>query len=397
MASILSKLQKASFRGEEFIYRTTSTTGGRKTVTHEYPNTNKRVVEDLGKLEKIFTITGEINNNNDRYFQKRDALIVALDKEGSGVFNHPTFGAINASISSYSLDENFNELNIAKFTMTFEKTEDTIYPVVSSQKTALIESGISQIQTLSVTDITNNFAVTSGTNFLDSQTKLENISSGLETAILDIFDESDGLNDYSRLIGSFSDNIVANINDPSSLGSDLIEIFQESLTAIISPSLRLTTFRSLFTFGDDDTVIAGINADQTERQLNRITLNNNIQTNSLLVSYDSGLYIDYKTVDDLNEVRNALVDQFQKLNNNDDIDAEIREILNEINNDFTEFYEQQNAILPRLITIKTAPMPMTILAHQYYGNLEDVTILIDINEERNPSFVAGELQVISNG
>ena len=45
------KLKQGSFRDAPFHIQDTTVDGGRKTVTHEYPDSNGRFVEDLGKLE----------------------------------------------------------------------------------------------------------------------------------------------------------------------------------------------------------------------------------------------------------------------------------------------------------------------------------------------------------
>ena len=53
----IAKYPLAQFRNIKFNYQDSSVDGGRKTVTHEFPDTNNRYVEDLGKLEKVFTLT----------------------------------------------------------------------------------------------------------------------------------------------------------------------------------------------------------------------------------------------------------------------------------------------------------------------------------------------------
>ena len=78
--SILNQTQAASFKGAKFLLKDDRTEGGRKTVTHEYPNRDTREVEDLGKLQKRFSITGIIHDGKDGgYFSRRDALISALE------------------------------------------------------------------------------------------------------------------------------------------------------------------------------------------------------------------------------------------------------------------------------------------------------------------------------
>ena len=62
--TILENLNVASFRGARFLIKSHSTSGGRKTVNHEYPNSDRRFVEDLGELQETFSIQGIIHGDN---------------------------------------------------------------------------------------------------------------------------------------------------------------------------------------------------------------------------------------------------------------------------------------------------------------------------------------------
>ena len=124
--ALFDELQSASFKGVSFLVESTTTNAGRKTVTHEYPNTNIRFVEDLGESQEVYQITGIITGTD--YIQNRDALIAALKSAGRGELVHPFFGSVQVTAKPYSLSENMTNLGIARFSMTFEKSDDSIYP-----------------------------------------------------------------------------------------------------------------------------------------------------------------------------------------------------------------------------------------------------------------------------
>lgn len=83
--ALLDILYVATFRGIQFLIKDGSTTGGRKNVTHEYPNSDKRYVEDLGLFQKVFTINGTVTGLGVDYTFKRDALIQALEQPNRGI------------------------------------------------------------------------------------------------------------------------------------------------------------------------------------------------------------------------------------------------------------------------------------------------------------------------
>ena len=134
----LENYQQASFRGIPFLIGSLDTEGGRKDITHEYPNSDRRLNEDLGLLNKTFTIRGLVKTLDD--FTSRDRLIEALEWGGAGELVHPTFGAITVAAKPYTVSENTTEIGIARFSMVFERTQSPIFPAQTSVKTSLIKS-----------------------------------------------------------------------------------------------------------------------------------------------------------------------------------------------------------------------------------------------------------------
>ena len=124
----IARLPTASFRDVEFAYQESSTDGGRKTVSHEYPNRKERYVEDLGGIEKKFSITAWTDDNVS--FSDRDALIGALEGAGVGTLIHPTLGTHEVVCIGYNCNDNTKELGITKFTITFEVASLNILPSV---------------------------------------------------------------------------------------------------------------------------------------------------------------------------------------------------------------------------------------------------------------------------
>ena len=157
---ILDKLHPASFRGAVFLITgDATTTGGRKTVSHDFVNSNNRNVEDLGKFPDIFTINGIIDSEN--YEQNRDRLIAALNRPGPGILVHPFHGEVNVTLSgTYNLVQNTNNLGIAEFTMTFETSQKEVLPQAALSSLSIVSKQTDLLNSSLVTDVEEGFKTT---------------------------------------------------------------------------------------------------------------------------------------------------------------------------------------------------------------------------------------------
>ena len=67
--ALLDQLSPASYKGAPFLVNRVSTSGGRKTVQHDFPNSNIQVIEDLGLSPREYRISAIIAEPN--YIQKK--------------------------------------------------------------------------------------------------------------------------------------------------------------------------------------------------------------------------------------------------------------------------------------------------------------------------------------
>jgi len=121
-----ANLPEGQFRDAYFFYQDSSGTGGRKTITHEYPNKKERYVEDNGGLEKKFSLNVFTDDNVS--YADRDNLIQALDESGIGTLIHPEFDELQVVCVGYSFNSSIEELGITKFSIEFEIASLNILP-----------------------------------------------------------------------------------------------------------------------------------------------------------------------------------------------------------------------------------------------------------------------------
>ena len=87
---IAEKLQPATFRDVPFLVPGESNVEGRKVAVHEFVNSDRRFIEDLGAAPSKFRVTAIVHGTT--AIQDRDALRAALSLPGIGVLVHPSYG-----------------------------------------------------------------------------------------------------------------------------------------------------------------------------------------------------------------------------------------------------------------------------------------------------------------
>jgi len=120
------QLQPASFRGVPFWVDSDSTPVGRRTQTHEYPQRNKPMVEDLGEKTRIIKQSGFVIGD-DCLFQ-RDNLLHALNTPGEGILIHPWFGQMTVTATDCEVVHNRRDGGMVVFDLLFVEAGEKGYP-----------------------------------------------------------------------------------------------------------------------------------------------------------------------------------------------------------------------------------------------------------------------------
>jgi prophage DNA circulation protein len=315
--ALIDKLFPGSFDGVPFLIKSSQTTSGRKTVTHEYPNADRRFVEDLGKTQKVFTVDGIITGANDDYLQRRDALVRVLEEPGIKLLVHPFFGNQQVVAKPYRLSEKTDSLNEAVFSMTFEKADLNIFPSEGASNNAKIDSLANSTLSSFGSDVGALFGVTNtfANNFTDSQSQLTDIANIFTDSLATVTNDVQEISTFKVTVDKFVDNINSNIRNPTDLGNDIVELFTIANETADTAGDRFNLFRKFFNFGDEDVDILPTTVEKIERKKNRDLLRNVMQSGSLVQAYNGGSQVEYKNNQILLDVRKILEDQYQKVIN----------------------------------------------------------------------------------
>ncbi len=112
---------QASFRGAQFKIEVGGQAGGRRNVTHEFPERDTPFTEDMGRRARRYPITGYIVCGPllADYRPGRDALIAMCEMSGPGTLVHPTLGTMQVCCDTYAVSETRERGGIATFEMVF--------------------------------------------------------------------------------------------------------------------------------------------------------------------------------------------------------------------------------------------------------------------------------------
>jgi prophage DNA circulation protein len=124
----------ASFRGAMFHVEAGSKESGRRIVTHEFPKRDLPYSEDMGRKAFQFSVRGycitfpidtPVPLYTRDYRTARDALIIQLETEGTGVLQLPTLDPFTVVCSGYRWTEEERAGGYCVFDMQFAEWGQT--------------------------------------------------------------------------------------------------------------------------------------------------------------------------------------------------------------------------------------------------------------------------------
>ncbi len=312
--ALIDELFSASYKGAPFLVNRVSTSGGRKTVQHEFPNSNIQVIEDLGLSPRVYSISAIIAEPN--YIQKRDTLLRALEEGGRGVLIHPFYGRIeNVVARTFSLNEDVSRLGDTVVEIVFAPSETDGLPTQSINTVSQVSTLASTVSENTVTDITDLFNVTDTFqgNFASAVAKLNDIADAFTINAQLPTVSADQINTFTSLVDNFRSSINTLIGTPAALAEDIQEIFIEFPQLYTTATQQTDSLALFFDFGDEDIPITPTTAGLVERKQNNDVLNNAVKSFALSEAYVSSAQIDFTTVDQIESIADTLETAFQSI------------------------------------------------------------------------------------
>ena len=408
--SVRDQLAPGSFRKVSFFISDTRTEGGRKTVTHEFVNSNNRSTEDLGKMLKKFRVTGvvvadEKDPTGATYFTNRDNLIGALERKGKATLQHPFFGEISVVAKPYTLTEDLSKLGVATFVMEFEVASDTVQPFrATSSSSQTLEKTI-ELNGFLVIDVSDSFIVSDNApeSYKKAKSLLERVAESFKV-VNEAFDtDTEAVAEFNTALQNFTGAIVPLIDNPARLAEAVLDLFNTLDNVLVDDLTQaLNIYKNFFDFNTTSPTIGistdvgnAISEEAAEIITNEQGITLQVRTTSLSYAYGDVALVEFTNVEDLEDSQATLEIQFQALYEDQTTSSEVKESLQELGDTANKFFEEQKLTINDVTEIDIKRMPAQVLTYALYGSLDNAQAIIDLNGDPDVSFYDGTVRALT--
>lgn len=304
--SFLEDLQPASFRGVRFQVDAASNSVGRRLARFEYPGQDRPFVEDLGRRQRQFSITGFLVG--DDWIDQQKRLQAALEQSGSGLLVHPVAGEVTVSVENATIDFAKSEGRMIRFTATFVEAGERRNPsqvintakqidlIGDKAKASVLNQFIEQFSTKGLPEFVSNNATAQLTEMAD---QIDQIREGANVT-------SDETNELSGDIQTFKNSIDTQGVDK--LGSDVLALVEGLRESVQEPDRVLELTR----FGDEFLPVAETTSTRVQEAKNQSAIVSLVRRAALVEAAKSASTVSFATRDDAIAFRDETVSQFDQ-------------------------------------------------------------------------------------
>lgn len=397
----------ASFRGISFLARNENTTRGKKIVIHEYPNSDDRYVEELGKLPPIFEIEAIVHGKDAT--ARRESLQNALELPGLGEFVHPIEGIILVKATEFSVNSNQTEIGQHVFQIRFAKSRENITPEPSAPTETAVKVNAENARN-SLNDKLEEIYKEPRIKFnFDSTVEtLQNVFDKVHSVINPIVDLStSGAAQFNRVYRTVTNNITSIVSSAQTLRENISLFYTSALDAGSFIEQLDSAWTNLLEYPLIISTSSPISLNQSENEQNKTAIVEHLKLTALVNAYESGIYSDYTTDDDLELARKRLDTSYraQLSEANDDIsavnlvsiasDGEVRSRFSDLRVSARKVFDQKKKAVFRIVTINPRLSSMALTSFRYYGNLDYIDQLAGLNPAINHSNFNATIKALS--
>jgi len=387
--ALAQELQPASYKGFRFLTRSIRTEGGQKTTVHEFPGSNRRNVQDLGRLPDSFVVSAIVTGDN--YIADVARLTGILSEGGFGDFIHPSRGTFNVKVSTYTLVEEDADQGRARFEINFLTSSTQVQPIAQSSNVGAVSRRTESVKSALSDRIKTEYKVNSGFrgNFTDATTQINEISDEFLVNAQQFIPAPIGLATFERSVEAFRDNATVLIQNPTSLAASLFGLFDTFDAIQVTATTSFFQLLSFFDFGDDDIPNRNDTAGLIQRTNNRNILRQSVQVGALAEAYREASLIDFQTVPEINDANTRLDTQYQKVKNQ--VNEPTKQELSLLRDDIRKLFDDQRLTTSEVIELDLPVLPAIVQAQSLYGADAQAQVdqLIEVNSTRDTGTLGG--------
>jgi hypothetical protein len=413
--SVFDKLQPASYKGIPFLARTEETEEGPKIAVHEYVNSKRRFVENLGELPPIFNV--EIIIHGDDMIGRRDALRSKLNDGQAGVLVLPVVGSVtvkNGSFTSRTSDQRVGEVI---FRVTFYAEDGAAFPTqVEPTTSSTGRIGDSARDVLKATISKKVSVPETGPSQEVLTEKISETGSAMEAAFSSISGLEQDITDITASVNSMINDAAELARFPELL-SDRIDTAFRTLRGV---GANIESLISLAAFGLDDPEIDAITPDRAARAASNKNINEAVRVQAIVAAYEQAAGQDFSNDTQLSSIVDSLESAFEDVLTNsadilntdlgDDQTIRVSQFDTSIENasDDVSLFDAVNDVRTSALAVLSESeganfkvavrdVPLTgvaLLSYQLYGHLDNTASLGILNfPDHNLSHISGDASV----
>lgn len=393
------QLLTASFKNHPLRVVASNTVGGRKTATHEFVNSSRRIVEDLGPQLKTYELTVEIGGPT--FLADYLALTQLLDRAGEGQLVHPTQGLVNCVPKSYTVDESQRDTGLFVVKITFEQSDNDVNPLIPIVGVGEIIDSVDAVLDQCVVDIDDGFVV--AVNHPSAFESARQIGLDLADAVSGVQETLESglatVSAFNASVSAFRQDVSTLINTPLALGNAMSNILVEFSALVTTPRDRLRVLRGLFGFNDQPTKdtnsdLNSITAEGAEAVDNQKLMVRLVRYSALALSYRAVVESTFNTIDELTDAADQLNAQYDVVAGDTFTPLSTLCLLQSLRVSVDAYLEQQRLSIGETSTVTVAASSALLLSYGLYGDTTRAVEIQNLNSLINPTTLTGTVVVL---
>ena len=132
-----------------------------------------------------------------------------------------------------------------------------------------------------------------------------------------------------------------------------------------------------------------------EKASNQLIVNSFVRASAVSLAYNNAAQITYGNEREVGEVQESLEAEYQSIIANTNLSGTTLSAMQDLRNSSRELFDDIAVTVPKIFPVFVNVIPMTILAFDYYGNVDKTEELIELNETKNVSYVSREVELLT--
>ena len=386
-----SKIKPASFKKAKFLFDTSNIKGGIKFAEFEYPKTNKRDIETLGKMLKKISVNCFIDCNKN--YNQRDKLQQAFDKPKAGYLSLPFYKKFYGYVVEYSFNDAKNA--VGNTSVSFEFVEISKYGKNKKNGKGFLATLRSKIPEKYAEQFDKAIATVKDKKekFDSAVDTLKEVANKVNQVASAIGGAGDSLGDFSTSINEIVNSSINLVKSPKVLAQNVKTAFDNLSVAYTSSKDLFKACKDLFNLNEKDRNQIGNSQNSIDIRNNQDLINQLIKINALTLAYETSANIDYSNTQELNQVIADLEFGFSQIGSISD--RSIIDDLQALRYEAINYLNELALSVPNVVDYEViAPTPLTKILFNLYGNDDNKDIIISLNNINDTSSINGTIKVL---